>query len=440
MRRFFVFILLFSFFGLSVSAQHANSPYSRFGVGDLLSPQSVASHGIGGIGVSYFNPVSVNVSNPALLTANTLTAFEGAGSVEEKILSAPNGEQRDFLGNLDYLAFSFPISRKMRLGMGLQGYSRVNYENIVFEKVEGSDRFAEYNYSGNGGITQAHVSTAWEPFSGFSVGAQAFYNFGRTENKSASRILGGDFIFSDVGQIDAIQLNDRVNYSDFSFKFGAFYRYQLPNLTYLNVGVTYEPQTDISATRFRALESVNYRNAVIERDTIVTTESLAPRLPERLTFGFMVQKPINEAGRSRKPTTYALGAEISWQDWTQTNDVNFAGSLKEQFRVSVGGEITPNIVDATASYLNKITYRAGYHYDQTPFAPGGDQFIEQGVSLGFSMPNPKPSNRFQSFSRLHLAFTYGQRNFTDVDYSETFYRVRLGLTVQQPWFYRRRYD
>lgn len=421
-------------------AQQANSPYSRFGVGDLLFPASTASQAMGGVGVSYYNPVGLNMTNPALLTANTLTVFEGSGSAEEKILSGANGEQRDFLGNLDYLAFNFPVARRFRLGMGVQPYSRVNYENILYSKIEGINQFAEYTYKGNGGITQGYLSGAVLIGNGLSLGAQAFYNFGSATNQSLSRILGGGFVFAPGGQTESVQLTDRVTYSDFSFKLGAHYRYRLPNNVYLNVGATYEPRHDLSADRYRALESVNYSEAVIARDTLVSAEAIAPRIPERVTLGFMIQKPINEAGRSRSPVTYALGADVSWQDWSVTKDVNFQEFLDRQFRVSIGGEITPNIVDATASYLNKITYRAGIRYDQTPFAPEGDAFIERSATIGFSLPNPRPANRYQGYSRLNLALSYGQRSADGQALSETFYRIQIGLTVQQPWFFRRRYD
>lgn len=438
-RSAFLFLLLVATFTSAVG-QQANSPYSRFGVGDLLIPASTASQGMAGMGVSYYNPVGINLTNPALLTANSLTVFEGSASAEEKILSGATGEQRDFLGNLDYLAFNFPIARRFRLGMGVQPYSRVNYESVLYSKIEGINQFAEYTYKGTGGITQGYFSGAVLIGDGLSLGAQAFYNFGSATSQSLSRILGNAFVFAPGGQTESVQLTDRVTYNDVSFKVGAHYRYRLPNNVYLNAGATFAPQTDISAKRYRALEAVNYSEAVIVRDTLVSAEAIAPRLPERITLGFSVQKPINEAGRSRSPVTYALGADVSWQDWSMTKDVNFQAFLDRQFRISLGGEITPNIVDATASYLNKITYRAGLRYDQTPFAPEGASFIERSVTLGFSLPNPRPANRYQGYSRLNLALSYGQRSADGQALSETFYRVQIGLSVQQPWFFRRRYD
>lgn len=438
-QRFLTLFLLF-LSPVLLRAQQANSPYSRFGVGDLILPVSTPMQAMGGMGVSYFNPVGLNLSNPALMTANNLTVFEGSGSVESKILSGANGEQRDFLGNLEHLAFAFPIARRFRFGMGLQPYSRVNYENILFSRIEGVDRFAEYTYKGSGGITQGYFSGAALIGRGLSVGAQVFYNFGSATNQSRSRILGGNFVFSPANQTESVQLTDRVSYSDFSLRLGAHYRYRLPNLMYLNVGATFEPEASISADRYRALESVNYSLAVIQRDTLVSRESINPILPSRFTFGFSIQKPINEAGRSRSPVTYAIGADVSWQDWSVTRDVNFAEFLDRQLRVSVGGEITPNIADATAGYLNKITYRAGLRYEQMPVAIEGDSFIEQSLSVGASLPNPRPANRYQTFSRLHLAFSYGQREATAASISERFFRFQIGLTVQQPWFYRRRFD
>ncbi|MGF1533792.1 MAG: hypothetical protein ACFCUI_08810 [Bernardetiaceae bacterium] len=442
MKRFcYLLFFVCGIFGTNdLTAQQANSPYSRFGLGDLIAPMGVPSMSMGGLGVSYYNPVGLNMTNPALLTANNLTIFEGGASVEEKLLKGTNGQQRDFFGNLDYLAFGFPIARRVRLGMGIQPYSRVNYQNILIQKIEGSDRFAEYFYEGSGGMTQGYLSGAVEVLRGLSFGAQFFYNFGSSTNQSRSRILGGDFVLSPQAQIESIQLTDRVSYSDWNFKLGGHYRYRLPNQAYINIGATYEPATNISSTRYRALEAVNYTLVVIGRDTLLNDQSIAPRLPERFTAGISLQKPLNEAGRSRSPLSYTIGGEVSWQDWEQSADVNFQEALGQYLRVSVGGEITPNIVDATSGYLSKITYRAGLRYERTPFAPDGIRFEERSVSFGVSIPNPKPLNRYQGFSRLHIGMAYGQRKADGQALSETFFRLHLGLTIQQPWFYRRRYE
>ena len=52
--------------GLSLSAQNeSNSPYSRFGLGDVQTFSSAAQSAMGGVGVASYDPLYINVSNPA---------------------------------------------------------------------------------------------------------------------------------------------------------------------------------------------------------------------------------------------------------------------------------------------------------------------------------------------------------------------------------------
>ena len=62
---FFACILhLASTLGGSLSAQD-NSPYSRYGIGDLHPNSNILNRGMGGISAAYADPLSVNFVNPA---------------------------------------------------------------------------------------------------------------------------------------------------------------------------------------------------------------------------------------------------------------------------------------------------------------------------------------------------------------------------------------
>ena len=58
-----VLILLFTAFQPVFSQD--NSPYSRYGIGDLVPPTQVTSRGLGGISAGYTDFLSINFSNPA---------------------------------------------------------------------------------------------------------------------------------------------------------------------------------------------------------------------------------------------------------------------------------------------------------------------------------------------------------------------------------------
>ena len=72
--------LLFScFFFISLFSQaqsSTNSPYSRFGIGDLQSQSFIKQKGMGGSGYAYSGIYNINITNPASLTSLYLTTFE----------------------------------------------------------------------------------------------------------------------------------------------------------------------------------------------------------------------------------------------------------------------------------------------------------------------------------------------------------------------------
>ena len=63
MPRLCLFFFL-SFFSSKLFAQ-SNSPYSRFGIGDLSSQTNVVGRGLGGISAAYSDWYSINFNNPA---------------------------------------------------------------------------------------------------------------------------------------------------------------------------------------------------------------------------------------------------------------------------------------------------------------------------------------------------------------------------------------
>ena len=56
-------ILFFSAFQPAFSQD--NSPYSRYGIGDLVPPTNINSRGLGGLSAAFNEPLSINFSNPA---------------------------------------------------------------------------------------------------------------------------------------------------------------------------------------------------------------------------------------------------------------------------------------------------------------------------------------------------------------------------------------
>ena len=98
-------------------------------------------------------------------------------------------------------------------------------------------------------------------------------------------------------------------------------------------------------------------------------------------------------------------------------------------------EYTPDISSNT-SLLRRLPYRFGLSYKQLPYQVRGINLSETGVSAGFSLP----LNR-SGLSDMHLGLSVGQRGtLKDNLVRERFFRVNLGFTLSENWFFRQVVD
>jgi len=159
------------------------------------------------------------------------------------------------------------------------------------------------------------------------------------------------------------------------------------------------------------------------RDTITNNESGYITMPSEVSFGISIEKQY----------TYVIGIDISKQSWSDYRDFDGDGGLDNTYSYRLGAEWVPDIT-SVSSYFKRVAYRAGVSYQQLPFTVDGEQVEKLTASVGFSLP----VNR--GFSSLNFAFIYGtaQAGNSSQDVSEEFIQFKVGLTVNDRWFVRRR--
>src|SRR5579872_2622469 len=92
-KKTFPIYLIFLFVALAAKGQIASSPFSEFGIGDLQNGGVTQNQGMGGIGVSNPHGAYINNLNPALLTYNRYTLFQGGLQFENKKISDGQNSQ-----------------------------------------------------------------------------------------------------------------------------------------------------------------------------------------------------------------------------------------------------------------------------------------------------------------------------------------------------------
>jgi hypothetical protein len=406
-------------------AQVGQSPYTVRGIGNINTMATARNMGMGGVGIGNTHPLFISIQNPAMLGYNAYytTALVGF-SVESRRLATTDAQDRISSGGFDYLAVAFPIVRnKMALNLGLTPYSTVSYSLRASEPIEGlPNSYSNVLYEGSGGLTQAYMATGINVYKNFTIGARASYVFGNITSEVTSS-MQGDTV---AAPTYSAYFLDRTNFSDLMFTGGVGYRKELnkEKQTYIMGGISYELETSLSANRFyNAQRIMSAGGRPVYSDTIANNYKGKMLLPAVLSVGASYGRLFH----------YMVGADLRLQNWERFRSFEQGTNegMGNSYRIAVGGEWTPDYF--SRNYFSRITYRTGVQAEKTPFRINGEEINEFGINFGITLP--------VGASGVHTSLLLGQRGKTDNELiRERFFRINIGVTLNERWFERYRYD
>ena len=411
-----------------VQAQTSVTPYSAQGIGNLIRPSLVHNRGMGNIGIGNGNALFINYANPAFLYKNNLSSFDVAFSVEQNIMQNEIESISRTGGGLNYGVFSFPIAtNRWAMSIGMIPYSVVGYRIEESIDVQGGNGNAigRQVIEGDGGTNLISISNGFRVVGNLGVGLRIGYLFGPiTETRT---------VLLDDPQANRTELEDQIYYSDVIFEPSLSYGFNLGNNTLLNIGATYQPQMEVRAIRELTLRSVPPGNPLLSRIDRLDTIEGNVTLPSRLGVGISIEKSLK----------YLIGVDFVTQPWENyqsftggSGDNQVVGSndnMKNSYEVSVGGQYIPDI-SSVNSYLARMAYRMGLFYRNTPFAVEDRQITDFGLNLGLSLP-------MSNLSSTNISFEIGNRGTIEEGLiRENYFRVSAGITFNDRWFVRRKFD
>lgn len=409
----FVFVIVLSI--QQAMGQGSTSPYSILGLGKHYPAQNIRNMGMGGVNVSNGSGLYSNFTNPALLPHNKLTVFEAGYLGEYKQLSDVNTVQNSLGVNLGYINFGFPVSNKWTMGMGLRPLSSVNYTVSRTEKIPSRPTFVEYEFTGSGGLSQVYFSNGFNLWKGFSLGLELQYIFGSINSDSKSTLKDGTSQYT-------VGVFDRTNYSKVNMKAGFVYIMNLSEKYLLNIGATYQPKSNISASSLLSTQRRTLNDIKVDVDTLNFVTDQEVVYPSSYSFGVSIEN----TGK------FVAGLDYTIENWSEYKDTEGLSPLKDGSRIGFGVEYTPDY-SSVNSYFKRITFRAGVQYEQSPWNVSDNQLEDRSVSFGMSLPV------MRNFSSISLAFQYGELTANSADLiSEEYIRFNLGLTINDRWFVKRR--
>ena len=160
-----------------------NSPYTRFGFGQLATAGTGTNKGMGGTGIGVQNSNQINLLNPASYAAvDTLTFLLDVGmSLNNTNLAEGNVKRNALNTTFDYLAMQFRLVPRLGMTIGMMPFSNIgyNFSNSTTIDYSEDEKITTTNiFQGNGGLRQVTAGLGYAPFKGLSVGANLSYIYG----------------------------------------------------------------------------------------------------------------------------------------------------------------------------------------------------------------------------------------------------------------------
>ncbi|MFA6333969.1 MAG: hypothetical protein WCX48_00235 [Bacteroidales bacterium] len=423
-------LLALLLFGQQIFAQTTDAlstftPYSIFGLGDVVRPGTAFNKGMGGIGIGVKDARSINYLNPAAISERDSLSFMLDFGIEQKNfhMSGNNIKSAYDAFNMDHLIITLPLYRRSAIVVGVTPYSNVGYK---FEQTETDPALVaemgdiKYQRYGTGGINQLFLGGSLKLSKNLSFGAEGIYYFGTIDRYS-------NVLFNSSSSYRRINTGMDYVVHSFSGKLGLQYSLNLPKDMNLTLGATYLIKSKLSGDFTKYATAVGATGAI---DTVsyVTTSDTQMEIPTELGFGVSL----------RKNDKWMVGADYIRQDWsnttfTATPGVDFKTSLSNTVRF--GFEYTPNRYDVRY-YLRRVTYKGGAYYEKSYMSIGGNQINSTGVTLGVSLP---VSRRYNS---VGLSVDMGQRGSLKNNMVKEKYLMfifSIGLH-DNSWFLKYKYD
>lgn len=479
-----LFSLLF-LASLNAGAQNAvSSPYSRYGVGDITATTFTRNLGMGGIEIGMASPFMINPGNPASYSRLWYTTFDLGMNFTQTKLRASTVEQNTNTTSLAYFDFAFPVKiNDWSVEFGLKPYSKVGYSIVTKSTTPFGDNEIR-TYTGSGGLNDFHMGTGKKLSKKLSAGFDAEYIFGSINNdrtvqyrspyymntldKSSTSMGWFHFKLGVQYGVDSLSLaksdslvmydqqisalTDSLNKliakdaGSISYETKNSINQQIAQVNDLRkkvvnrkkksdwsmiFGLTGSPEADLHAREARTVSTFrfydyNAANQTLIRDTVINTLSArgVVNIPFSIGAGFSF----------RKGNKWQFGADYSLQQWSKFKYMGEPDSLFDSWKVAVGAQFIPN-ERAVSGYGNFVSYRLGFHYEQTYLNVGTSKINNMGVSMGLGFPIRKAG------TYVHFALEAEQRGDLKVNpIEERYLRFSLGFTINDRWFIKPKYD
>lgn len=413
-----------------------NSPYSRYGIGNILPSENIVNRGMGGISAGFADAATINSVNPATYSNLILTTLDIGAEYDGRTIRStdPLGTFKSNNAIISYLQFGFPLLNGNKkaiknktawaLTFGLKPISRINYKISSLGKI--SNDSTHTVYEGNGGVNEAFIGTAIR-IKNFSIGFNTGYLFGSKDYNTKLSIANdsSEYFYSTNYQtttrFGGVFLNAGIQYA-IKLK-GGFLRFG----AYGNLQQQYNAKKDDIRETF----SYNSSSGSVEKiDSIYENSGQKGKVQLPATFG---------GGFTIEKDHVLFGADFETTQWDTYRFFGEKDFVKNSWIGKFGVQYFPS-PSGSSKYFNNVRYRAGASFGNDYIAVGNSIPLYT-VSIGGTFPLKLRHSFYDNqYSFMNLSLEYGNRGNNNNTIREKTFKVGVGFSLSDIWFRREKYQ
>ena len=387
--------------------QTVNTPYSKLGFGILNDNATGIQRSMGGVGYAMQNGRQINVMNPASYSrVDSLTFLLDMGMDVTNSWSKEDGKSGYNLGGgLDYITMEFRLAKNLGAAIGVIPYSSVGYS------FGGSIENGSDSRTGSGGLSELFAGFGYQPFKGFSIGANFSYLFGNTTNVTT------------VTGVTTTQFTRTLEVKDWNMRAGIQYGFNVARKSRIVLGATFSPKKAMHGTAMGTMQDLG-------QDTRLDTVTKHP-----MNGNYELPMAIGAGVSYTYDNRLNMEIDYTYQPWSKAKytPINYfevpESKWNDRWKVAAGVSYTPN---PRGSYLNRMTYRMGGYYNNDYMNVNGNNVRDYGVGIGFSFPALAGNKTL-----VNLGIEWKHRY--SVPYNlikEDYLNITLSVNFNEMWFWK----
>jgi len=422
-NKLLLLVLSSIFFAQFTNGQNnTNSPYTRFGYGDISDTNNGEQRALGGVSIGSRSNTSINTVNPASYSSvDSLTFMFDIGS--SALISRFSDQSKGattFNGNLEYITMQFPLSKKMGFSAGLLPYSFSGYnffsnDTAYLANTNKRDTVPyTKTFIGTGGFSQVYMGISAKLFNHLSLGVNAYYIYGTINNYR-------DLTFSTTSGYTSTTQANTIKANNFRFRFGLQYFNTFDQKNDLTLGLIYEPK-------------IKLNGGFSQITTGVLNDTIDSSHPNYTAYGFELPTMYGIGLNYTFDKKLSIGFDYSMQEWKNAEYFGKLDSLSNRSKLALGVEYQPN--PKGRKFTDHIRYRAGLNMSDSYYKIEGTTPPKNyGISCGLGLPLYNKTTN--SISMLNASFEYGKIGNSNM-LREDYYKISLNVVFNEHWFFKRK--